>query len=174
MKNLKKIRNFRNVSQEELANLIGVSIDVIREWESGVSEPSAHELTLLCGYFKCTPQYLFGFEGEKLSFYRPLKCPRCGSLSFSLLPEYHLSLRARIIEHICAIIFYFCIFSCVLQILAVLFSLNTVELNLKPTFIALIIVAIVYVVTRIVRILIESRTHTKAICHDCKHKWLFD
>ena len=50
--NLKKIRKDNNLSQEELADKLGVSRQAVSKWELGVSVPSTDTLLELCKLFK--------------------------------------------------------------------------------------------------------------------------
>ena len=51
--NLKKIRKMRKISQEELADKIGVSRQSISKWETGENHPSMTNIMCLCTIFKC-------------------------------------------------------------------------------------------------------------------------
>ena len=45
--NLKIIRQTRNLSQKQLANLVNVSFQTISHWESGYTEPSIEQIKKL-------------------------------------------------------------------------------------------------------------------------------
>ena len=49
--NLKKIRKENNLSQEDLASILGVSRQAISKWESKVSYPEMDKIVLLCKKF---------------------------------------------------------------------------------------------------------------------------
>ena len=49
--NLKKIRKENNLSQEDLADILGVSRQAISKWESKVSYPEMDKIVLLCKKF---------------------------------------------------------------------------------------------------------------------------
>lgn len=51
--NLKRIRTERNLTQEQLANLIGVSKFTIRNYEQGQREPSLELLESLVKALEC-------------------------------------------------------------------------------------------------------------------------
>lgn len=51
--NLKIIRNQKNISQEELAEKIGVSRQSISKWETGENFPSMNNIMCLCKVFEC-------------------------------------------------------------------------------------------------------------------------
>jgi len=51
--NLKQIRKSKNISQEELAERLGVSRQSISKWETGENYPSMFNIMCLCDIFKC-------------------------------------------------------------------------------------------------------------------------
>ena len=51
--NLKQIRKSRNISQEELAERLGVSRQSVSKWETGENYPSMFNIMCLCDIFKC-------------------------------------------------------------------------------------------------------------------------
>lgn len=51
--NLKNIRKSKNISQEDLAEKIGVSRQSISKWETGENFPSMNNIMCLCDVFKC-------------------------------------------------------------------------------------------------------------------------
>lgn len=51
--NLKNIRKQKNISQEELAEKLGVSRQSISKWETGENFPSMNNIMCLCDIFKC-------------------------------------------------------------------------------------------------------------------------
>ena len=57
---LKELRKERNLSQQELGNLVNMSKMAVSHWESGHSEPSISQLILLSNYFEVTVDYLIG------------------------------------------------------------------------------------------------------------------
>ena len=52
---LYELRKKAGLSQEELANLVGVSRQAVQKWEAGSSRPDLDNLTALAGYFNVTP-----------------------------------------------------------------------------------------------------------------------
>lgn len=52
------LRKERGLSQEELANEVGVSRQAVQKWESGAAQPSLDKLTALAEYFGVTLDYL--------------------------------------------------------------------------------------------------------------------
>lgn len=59
---LKKQRQSLNLSQKEVAAVIGVSASVISNYESGERTPSVEILILLARLYHCSTDYLLGFE----------------------------------------------------------------------------------------------------------------
>lgn len=53
-KKLQSLRKTSNISQEELANQLGVSRQAVSKWESGVSYPEMDKLILMTKIFNCT------------------------------------------------------------------------------------------------------------------------
>lgn len=51
--NLKLIRKSRKISQEELAEKLGVSRQSVSKWETGENYPSMQNIMCLCTIFKC-------------------------------------------------------------------------------------------------------------------------
>ena len=60
LKNLQTIRNKRNISQVKLATDIGVSQELISQYELGKSVPNCKTLLLIADYFNCSTDYLLG------------------------------------------------------------------------------------------------------------------
>ena len=51
--NLKKIRNLKKLSQEELAEKVNVSRQSVSKWETGDAYPTMNNLLELCKIFHC-------------------------------------------------------------------------------------------------------------------------
>ena len=51
--NLKLIRNDKKISQEDLAERLGVSRQSVSKWETGENYPSMQNIMALCTIFKC-------------------------------------------------------------------------------------------------------------------------
>ena len=49
--NLKKIRKDNNLSQEQLAEKLGVSRQAVSKWESGISYPEMDKVIQICNIF---------------------------------------------------------------------------------------------------------------------------
>lgn len=52
--NLLRLRGARNMTQEQLAMLLGVSRQAVSKWESGQAYPEMEKLDRMCGIFGCT------------------------------------------------------------------------------------------------------------------------
>lgn len=63
MKTIKDLRRINQISQQKLANLIGVSRSTIAMWELGNSEPDNENLTKLANFFNVSVDYLLGQNG---------------------------------------------------------------------------------------------------------------
>lgn len=61
---IKEARTAKELTQPQLAKLIGVSNGVISFWENDVNEPKASYIVKLCIALDVTPNYLLGFEDE--------------------------------------------------------------------------------------------------------------
>lgn len=56
---LKELRKMHNVSQEDLAKLLGVGRSTIANYESGLSEPTIESVKKIAEYFSVSIDYLF-------------------------------------------------------------------------------------------------------------------
>ena len=63
--NLRGERCRQGMSQEELAEMLGVSHSSIRLWESGAAKPSAANLLVMSDHFGCSVDYLLGRTDER-------------------------------------------------------------------------------------------------------------
>ena len=55
---IQQLRKSRGISQEELADRIGVSWHAVSKWESGQTSPDVEKIVLLSDYFEVTTDYL--------------------------------------------------------------------------------------------------------------------
>lgn len=60
--NIRALRRERHLTQEQLAEVMGVSTAAVSKWESGVSTPELPMLTSLADYFEVSIDLLIGFE----------------------------------------------------------------------------------------------------------------
>ena len=63
--NLRGERCRLDLTQEDLAEQIGVSPVTIRQWESGVTKPSASNLLAMSDLFGCSVDYLLQRTDER-------------------------------------------------------------------------------------------------------------
>lgn len=62
---IQQLRKAKGISQEELAEHIGVSRQAVSKWESGQSTPDMEKIILLSDYFAVTTDYLLkGMEPQ--------------------------------------------------------------------------------------------------------------
>ncbi len=60
IKNLKELRNKAHISQQQLADVIGVSQQSINKYENHNIEPDIQSLILIAEYFNTSVDYLIG------------------------------------------------------------------------------------------------------------------
>ncbi|NLL01151.1 MAG: helix-turn-helix transcriptional regulator [Clostridiales bacterium] len=63
---LKQLRLDHNLTQSELANILGLKPTAISNYESKRNEPSFEKLIMLSNYFKVSCDYLLGVAGSHL------------------------------------------------------------------------------------------------------------
>lgn len=68
MLNLKEIRTGRKISQQKLADIIGVSRSTIAMWETDGSQPDNEMLKKIADYFNVSTDYLLGRETPKSEY----------------------------------------------------------------------------------------------------------
>lgn len=59
--NIKNFRLYRGLSQLELANRVGRTVNVISNWELGKNAPDPDSIELICKILEITPNELFGW-----------------------------------------------------------------------------------------------------------------
>lgn len=62
---IKKLRMSAGLTQEQLAERLGIGIKSIQRYETGKSRPATHELILLATFFDVSTDYLLGLSGLK-------------------------------------------------------------------------------------------------------------
>lgn len=70
---LKKLREQNNITQEELAKVVGVSQTTINAWEKGRQEPSLERSYFLIKYFNVNFDYLYGNDFETQQYISYIK-----------------------------------------------------------------------------------------------------
>lgn len=63
--NLASLRKSKNLSQEEIADRLGVSRQAISKWENGQALPETANIMKLCEILEVTPNELLGYEERK-------------------------------------------------------------------------------------------------------------
>ena len=59
---LKELRKEKEISQNELAKQLNISVAYINRWENNLRVPNIDSIILLCNYFSCSSDYLIGLE----------------------------------------------------------------------------------------------------------------
>ena len=75
--NLKEIRNKRNITQEQLAELLSVSRQTISKWESGLGYPETEKLLSIAKELNVSLDYLFS---ERCHMVRPVSSKRVSKI----------------------------------------------------------------------------------------------
>ena len=57
---LKELRIANNLSQMQLANILGISQSAIAKWELGKTEPTASAIIIVAKYFNESADYILG------------------------------------------------------------------------------------------------------------------
>lgn len=60
--NIKKFRLKISLTQDELAQRLGKSKNVVSNWERGDNRPDADSIELMCKIFEVTPNDMYGWE----------------------------------------------------------------------------------------------------------------
>ncbi len=64
-KNIKSERVRIGLSQDVLAEKIGVHVNSVRKWENGETQPGSLSLIAMSKLFSCSPDYLLGLTEER-------------------------------------------------------------------------------------------------------------
>ena len=101
---LSKLRKEKNYTQEQLAELLGVSRQAVSKWESGTAYPETATLIEIGKLFDCSMDYLLKDEiTDKTSVQDGILCKRMKRIYEKLIIEPNKS-RAKRILKIAAII----------------------------------------------------------------------
>lgn len=57
---LRELRGMRNLGQQQLADILQISVKTVSHWETGYSEPSIAQLIALADFFEVTLDDLVG------------------------------------------------------------------------------------------------------------------
>ena len=58
--NIARLRKEKNMTQDQLANLMGISFQAVSKWENGLSSPDVSSFPMLADVFGVTIDELFG------------------------------------------------------------------------------------------------------------------
>lgn len=61
---LKELRKLKNLTQDDIAEMLSVTNATISVWEGNKAQPSYEILTKLATYFNVTTDYLLGFNQD--------------------------------------------------------------------------------------------------------------
>lgn len=64
---IKEARKQKNLTQKQLADLIGAAHNSISDWENNKNKPDPDTIELLCGALKITPNYLLASSEDEFS-----------------------------------------------------------------------------------------------------------
>ncbi len=64
---IKEARKQKNLTQKQLADLIGAAHNSISDWENNKNKPDPDTIELLCGVLKITPNYLLSSSEDNFS-----------------------------------------------------------------------------------------------------------
>ena len=64
---IKEARKQKNLTQKQLADLIGAAHNSISDWENNKNKPDPDTIELLCGALKITPNYLLASTEDDFS-----------------------------------------------------------------------------------------------------------
>lgn len=67
--NIRGERSRQDMTQEQLAEHLGVSPSAVRSWESGTTKPGPNQLLAMSDLFGCTTDFLLGRTDERLGLY---------------------------------------------------------------------------------------------------------
>ena len=65
-KKIKELRKERGITQEQLAESIGVSFQAVSKWENDIALPDITLVPILASYFGVSMDELFGFNSDKI------------------------------------------------------------------------------------------------------------
>lgn len=73
---IKEARKQKNLTQKQLANLIGAAHNSISDWENNKNKPDPDTIELICGILEITPNYLLTSSSDDLSPFEKLLIKR--------------------------------------------------------------------------------------------------
>lgn len=67
---LKEVRTFKDMTQQEVANELGVKREQYRRYEKGINEMPLSKFIKLCQIYKISADYLSGLSNEMRTYER--------------------------------------------------------------------------------------------------------
>lgn len=64
---IRKTRKLREMSREEVAKAVGVSVGAISHWENGTTTPRQHHQVLLAKHLDVPWSMIFGLDAEAVA-----------------------------------------------------------------------------------------------------------
>ena len=64
-KNMRAERVRNNLTRQQVADTLKVSLNAVSRWETGESEPKASNMIALCQLYKCSPEYLMDMTDDR-------------------------------------------------------------------------------------------------------------
>ena len=87
---LQKLRKTKGLSQKEVATALGISSAIISNYESNERVPSVENLVSLAGFYRCSTDYLLGFERN----------PPSSTLDISMLTDEQIKILSSFLSTI--------------------------------------------------------------------------
>lgn len=84
---IKKLREQRDMTQSDLAKLLGITRSSVNAWEMGISAPSTQYVVALARLFRVSTDYILGVDGS-------------ASISVCGLTERDIQVVHMLIEHL--------------------------------------------------------------------------
>lgn len=84
---LSKLRRDNNYTQEQLADILGVSRQAVSKWESNITYPETDKLIRMSKLFHCTTDYLLLEDNEPSGAAEQSKTTQIRYLLHPLLPK---------------------------------------------------------------------------------------
>ena len=84
--NLKRIREQRNLTQDDIAREIGISRQSVSKWENGVAEPDLDTIKQLCSILNCSlDELIYGEQPSKPVLSSTQKAKRNNDIAMAVL-----------------------------------------------------------------------------------------
>ena len=96
-----KLRRMRGLSQDEAAELIGVSRQALSRWETGTALPDASNIAKICRVFDVSADYLLNDEEQSDALPKP-SGRNDGGVALGCILVNVFALLAEIVSVVCA------------------------------------------------------------------------